>query len=352
MQLFAMLGLPIGWAQPLGPHHGIVFASRARLARNLAGHHFPARASSEALDQVLGEVFRAASGVLNDAAFLKLSDLDAVDRRFLVERHLVSPDLAATPRSRGVAVAMRETLSLMVNEEDHLRLSALKPGLRLRESYQEADRVESALKNTLHFAFKEGLGFLTACPTNLGTGLRASVLMHLPALAASGRIAAVLENLPRLGLNARGLYGEGTKVMGDFYQIANAGAFGRSEEEIILGVEKAASDIAELETRARREILGVGPGRISRIEDSIHRSAGILTNARLISFEEACAHLSFLRLGHADGFKDLPGNLGKTNELLISTQPAHLAMRARKDLNAEERDFLRARLLRESLGSR
>ncbi len=342
-----MLKLEIGWTKPDGPQHAAVLCSRARLARNLNGRPFPAHLSAKGLKSVLDEVF-AAAGVLSGSAMLRLTDLDATDRRFLVERHLISPDLEEHPVSRGAVIGSGETLSLMVNEEDHLRLSALAPGLSLQDAYATADGAESALARRLPFAFRDDFGYLTACPTNLGTGLRASCLLHLPALSHAGSINAILSELPRLGLNVRGLYGEGTKIMGDLYQIANAGGFGRTEAEILAAVGEGARLIAEEEVKTRSSLLSGAETR-RRAEDWIFRAAGVLTNARLVSFEEAGRCLSLLRMGLVSGLQGLPGSLAVVNALLVQTQPAHLKMMKNRELTAFERDELRASYIRENL---
>ena len=347
MQLQAMQKLSIGWMRPEGPEHGAVLCSRARLARNIEDKPFPGRLSPKGLKSVLDETFMAADE-LKGAVKLPLSELDETDRRFLVERHLISPDLEAHPASRGVVIGTGETLSLMVNEEDHLRISALAPGLSLREAYGAAAAAAAVLSRRLRFAYREDFGYLTACPTNLGTGLRASCLLHLPALAHSGSINALLAQLPGLGLNARGLYGEGTKVMGDLYQVANAGGFGRTEEEIWTAVGEGARRIALAEKKTRNALLARPESR-RRTEDSVFRAAGILTNARLVSFEEACRYLSLLRLGLVSELQGLPGSLAEVNALLVQTQPAHIEMRENRELSPAERDELRATYIREKL---
>ncbi|MBI5882648.1 MAG: ATP--guanido phosphotransferase [Elusimicrobia bacterium] len=348
MQLQNMLKLAVGWARAEGPRHDIVLSSRVRLARNLAGVPFPGRSGRPALKTSLGGFFNAARKTpdLSGAAFILMDDLDAVDRRLLVERHLVSPSLAENPEGRGVVVAGRDSLSLMVNEEDHLRLAALRPGLSLVEAHASARSVERGLARTLPFAFRKDWGYLTACPTNLGTAMRVSCLVHLPGLALAGMIERLFENLSRLGLLVRGLYGEGTKVLGDFYQISNANALGRTESEIITAVDKSVGQVADREAESRAKLCS-GRGRL-RVEDLVHRSAGVLENARVLSFEEASHHLSYLRMGHALGW-ELPGSLALANELGLIAQPGHIQMRTGRELSPEDRDAARAALVRERL---
>ncbi len=349
MQLSTMLRFKMAWAEAEGPDHEVVLSSRIRLARNLASSPFPSHSSPSALARVLAQVFAAsrASESFEDAAYFELDALDDTDRIFLVERHLASPALAENPASRGLVVGAKESLSLMINEEDHLRLASLRPGLDLKTAWETANELDDNLEKTLDFAFGEELGYLTACPTNLGTGMRASCLVHLPALGLTGVGERVFAGLARMGLALRGLHGEGTKVLGDLYQISNATALGRTEPEILAAVAKAVSQLADGERESRRGLCA-GPERW-RLEDMIHRSAGILANARLLTFEEASHHLSLLRMGLSLGWK-LPGAISSVNELLIMTQPAHLMMRAGKELSPRERDRVRAEMVREKLG--
>lgn len=346
MQLQTMLRFRTGWAEAAGPEHAVVLSTRVRLARNLRAP-FPPRLTAAGLKRVLDQVFAAAAPAgLKNAAFFKLADLDETDRQFLVERHLASPGLAEHPAARGVIVGEREALVAMVNEEDHLRLASLLPGLQLREAHAAVDRLDDGLSASLDFAFRDDLGYLTACPTNLGTGMRASCLVHLPALAMTGAVGRLIESLTRNGLIARGLYGEGTRVIGDFFQISNATGFGRTENEILAALERSAAAIVAREKEARAG-LSAGAAK-ARLEDDVHRSLGLLSSARLLPFEEAQHHLSRLRLGVALGWK-LPADLALVNELTLTTQPAHLDLLAQKVLPPLDRDALRAALVRRRL---
>jgi protein arginine kinase len=341
-----MLRFRTSWAEAAGPEHAVVLSTRVRLARNLRSP-FPSHLGPAGLKRVLDAVFAAAkSAGLKDAAFFKLADLDETDRNFLVERHLVSPLLAAQPASRGVVVGEKEALVVMVNEEDHLRMASLLPGLQLRQAHAAADRLDDGLSASVDFAFQDDLGYLTACPTNLGTGMRASCLVHLPALTMTGAVGRLLESLTRAGLIARGLYGEGTRVIGDLFQISNATGFGRTENEILAALEKSAAAIVSREGDAR-SALCAGAAKM-KLEDEIHRSLGVMGSARLLTFEETQHHLSRVRLGLALGWK-LPADLSLVNELLLSTQPAHLDLLAQKVLTPLDRDALRASLVRRRL---
>lgn len=346
MQLQTMLRFRTGWAEAEGPEHEVVLSSRVRLARNLPSP-FPANASAAVLRRVLDGVFTASKAAgAKDAAYFKLADLDKTDLAFLVERHLASPVLAQHPAHRGVVVGEQESLVVMVNEEDHLRLAALLPGLRLRQAHAMVDRLDDGLSASLDFAFRDNLGYLTACPTNLGTGLRASCLVHLPALTMTGAVGKLVESLTRAGLIARGLYGEGTRVIGDFFQISNATGFGRTEAEILTALERSVAAIVAREKEARAA-LSTEAAR-TRLEDEIYRSLGLLSSARLLSFEEGQHHLSRLRLGLALGWR-IPADMSLINELTLTTQPAHLDLLAQKELSASDRDALRAGLLRRRL---
>ncbi len=341
-----MLRFKTAWAEAAGPAHEVVLSTRVRLARNLRGP-FPGHIGPHTLKKTLDHAFDAIklAGIKN-AAFFKMSDLDETDREFLVERHLASPLLAKSPGSRGVVVGDDETIVVMVNEEDHFRLAALLPGQQLRAAHASVDRLDDRLSSVLDFAFRDDLGYLTACPTNLGTGMRASCLVHLPALSMMGAAGKILDGLGRVGLIARGLYGEGTRVVGDFFQLSNATGFGRTEGEILSALEKTVAAVVARELEAR-DALSTGAAKI-RLEDDIHRSLALLAAARLIPFEECQHHLSRLRLGLSLGWR-LGADLSIVNELTLSTQPAHLDLLAQKVLSPLDRDALRASLVRRRL---
>ncbi len=346
MQLHNMLRFKTAWAEAAGPEHDVVLSTRVRLARNLRGP-FPGHLGPHTLKKTLDHAFESIklAGIKN-AAFFKMGDLDATDREFLVERHLASPLLAAHPAQRGVVVGENETVVVMVNEEDHFRLASLLPGLQLRAAHASADRLDDRLSSVLDFAFRDDLGYLTACPTNLGTGMRASCLVHLPGLMLSGALERTMDGLGRAGLIVRGLHGEGTKVVGDFFQLSNATGFGRTEGEILAALEKAVASVVAREKEARTA-LATGAAKM-RLEDEIHRSMALLGAARLISFEEGQHHLSRLRLGLSLGWR-LGADLAIVNELTLSIQPAHLDLLAQKTLSPLDRDALRSSLIRRRL---
>ncbi|MBI4347731.1 MAG: protein arginine kinase [Elusimicrobia bacterium] len=343
-----MLKVKMGWVEPRGPEHDVVLSSRVRVARNLRRNPFPSVASAKASATVLAAAFDAAkkAPALKGAAFLRLDELEAVERLFLVERRLISQLLAAEPKARGAVVGEREILSVMVNEEDHLRAQAIDSGLCVKELWDGLDRLDEQLSESLDFAADPRWGYLTACPTNTGTGLRASALVHLPALALTGRLNGVLQGLPRLGLSARGMYGEGTKVIGDFYQISNATTLGRAEGTVVDEVSAAVKALVARERDARKS-LAEDEHRI-RLEDLVYRGLGALTHARCISFEETMQHLSYLRAGLTLELK-LPATIELLNDLVMLCQPAHIQLLAGRELDAVQRDVLRAGLLRKKL---
>lgn len=343
-----MLRVKMAWARPTGPRHEVVLSSRVRLARNLARLAFPQRAQPADLAAALKDSFAAAaaSPSTRAAARVRLEEVDAVDREFLVERRLASRLLTETPAERGVVVGERELLSVMVNEEDHLRLQGVDSGLCLEELYDSVSLMDDELGEKLELAFHPEFGFLTACPTNVGTGLRASALVHLPGLALTGQVNGVLQRLGAAGMVARGHYGEGTKVLGDFYQVSNARSLGPGERAVVKAVSDSVETLVRAETKARTELVrGLGK---TRLEDMVFRAVGALEHARLMTYEEAMQHLSAVRLGLSLGW-ELPTDLTTVNELTVMAQPAHVQMLAGKELEPGDRDFLRATLLRGKL---
>ncbi|MFH2201480.1 MAG: protein arginine kinase [Elusimicrobiota bacterium] len=345
MQLKNMLQFKMSWARPTGPHNDVVLSSRIRLARNLEGRRFPPTADADSARAVLDSVFAAAAAhpPLAKAARIELDTVEPIDRFFLVERHLISNRLASSPQRRGVVVGDQEILSIMVNEEDHMRLQGIDSGLCLPELHQTVDALDDDLSARLKIAYDKKWGYLTSCPTNAGTGLRASCLVHLPGLGMTGQINPLLASLKKIGITARGLYGEGTQVMGDFYQLSNNVTLGPSEKGIIGGITKMVKSLIRKETEARASLSS--GGRKLRLEDLVYRSLGILTQARSISFEETLRHLSFLRMGLSLGWK-MPADMRVVNELFVLVQPIHIQVLAGKALDPTDQDFLRATLLR------
>lgn len=348
-QLNNLLKSPIGWLnadQKEGPYF---ISSRVRLARNLSNARFPHAAAAKELQAVRRQIFEAAQQIKKwqSAAFIHLADLDAIDRRFLVERHLISADLIEYPQERAVVVGPKELTSLMINEEDHLRLQVIFPSFGILEALQEALDIDEQLGKYLNYAYRNDFGFLTTCPTNVGTGLRVSCLVHLPGLVQTNSIAAMLQELSRAGLATRGFYGEGSKAYGDLFQISNAATIGKSEYEYAETMAGILKTMLNHETAMRAKLFK--GAHKPRVTDRIWRAYGILTHARLISYEEAMREISWLRLGLAVDLKIDNLALAKLNELILITQPAHIQLLAEQELSAPKRDAFRAELIRKNL---
>ena len=335
-----------------GDEAEIVLSSRVRVARNLQGIPFPGRAGAEERAEVVERV-RAAAGrtdLLDGACIWEVDSLDSVDREILVERHLISRDLLIDrrgPSSAALVLADGSSCGVMVNEEDHLRLQSLLSGLRLREGWSLVDRMDEELGQALPMAYHHEFGFLTSCPTNVGTGLRASVLMHLPGLVLTKEIGKVLQGLNQVGLTFRGLYGEGSEVVGNFFQVSNQTTLGKSEEDLVDHLDRLAHQVIDYEQQARQVLMKEAP---AETEDKIWRAYGLLRYARSLSFEELINLLSGVRLGA--GLKLLPGlRVYTVNKIMIYSQPAHLEQAAGRDLPPPELDAHRASFVRKLLVS-
>jgi len=342
----------LSWLEASGDHADIILSTRVRLARNLQGHAFGSRARVNDREAVLKR-FRACMGssrALGRGTLLPLLELSARSRKILLERRLISRDLigdAETGPALGSAVLLsdHDPLSVMVNEEDHLRIQSLLSGLRLQEAWNVVDRLDEELGQELPYAFHHEFGFLTSCPTNVGTGLRASVLMHLPGLVLTKEIGRVLQGLAQVGLTFRGLYGEGSEVVGNFFQVSNQTTLGKTEEDLVDHLDKIVRQVVQYESQARQVLL-----RDARAvtEDKIWRAYGLLRYARSLSFEELMNLLSGVRLGVS--LKLLPGlRVYTLNKIMIFTQPAHLEQAAGRDLPQSESDAHRAAYVRRVL---
>lgn len=336
------------WMQNRGPDSDIVLSSRVRLARNLAQMPFPQRMDEQQGQTVVDRIQKAV-GALQSGWQLQLQSLNQVggiDRQVLVEKHLASPALVQDPvRFEGVITDPSETVSVMVNEEDHLRLQVFLPGLQLMEAWQVANRLDDDLERLLDFSYDSHLGYLTACPTNLGTGLRASVMVHLPALVLTRQIRELFTALAQIGVVVRGLYGEGSDVAGNIFQISNQVSLGFSEEEFIHSLNVVAEQIVGRERHARQFL---SQSHALELSDRVGRAWGILTHARIISSEEALRLLSDVKLGEDLGILTIPGS-ASFSELALMTRPGYLMKAANRELNPGERDELRASILRKNL---
>lgn len=335
------------WLRGTGPESDVVVSSRIRLARNLADFPFPSRAN----DSVRGEVnsiLRSHIAELPGTSpleFVDVDDLQKLDRQFLVERQLISREHAETHGPRGACIGRQETVSLMINEEDHLRMQVLRSGYDLDHCWEEITRIDDELEQRIAFAFNDDFGYLTSCPTNAGTGMRVSVMLHLPALVLTKEIQKVFQAMHKMSLAVRGLYGEGSQAMGDFYQISNQVTLGKSEDAIIKTVQRVVPDILNYERKARLTLVKTDR---PRLHDQVSRARGILSSARQISSEETMELLSSVRLGINLGLVD-DIEISTVNELCIQTQPAHLQKIRGQVLETSERNASRAGLLRERL---
>jgi protein arginine kinase len=336
------------WLKGTGPNSDIVISSRIRLARNLNRQPFPHWANKKQSEQVADAIIEAAGrvGDLKQTTTFKLAELDAVDKQFLVERHLMSHDHAQKTDSKAVIIDNEEIISIMVNEEDHMRMQVMQSGFNLYETWGIASKIDDNLAKELPYAFLPDWGYLTACPTNTGTGMRGSVMLHLPALVMTRQIDRVLAAIAKLSFNTRGLYGEGTQALGNFFQISNQVSLGHSEDEIIGNINGIIRQIIEQEHQARELMFSKNR---ALLEDKINRSFGILKSAYIISSQETIELLSLVRLGQDLGLiKHI--DRAKINDLFITTQPAHLQKIENKKLSSEERDVKRAELIRKRLG--
>ena len=335
------------WTLGEGPEREVVISSRVRLARNLGEHNFPNRAGEDELEKVCTEV-EVAVGRLSMAEpfhFLPLARLSPIDRQVLVEKHLTSPAHIAEPRHRAMALRVDEGVSILVNEEDHLRIQALFPGLQLDKAWELASKVDDDLEGDLTYAFDESYGYLTCCPTNTGTGMRASIMMHLPGLVMLNRANKIFTTLSQLGLVTRGLYGEGTEALGYMFQISNQITLGRTEEELIGNLQTIIMQVIEQELQARQQLYKeMG----DRLVDKVFRAYGVLTNARLLTSKEAINLILTLRLGlNLNLLPQLEYRV--LGELLVLCQPGFLQKVAGEKQNTQERDAKRAALIRERL---
>jgi len=333
-----------------GEGTGIVISSRVRLARNLRDHVFPGWASDEQRLKVWGILNPVLSGLaaMQPAACYFLDALSELDRMLLFERHLISKEQMASRAGQGVVIREDERAAIMVNEEDHLRLQVLRPGLMLRDAWQCVDEMDSRIEEAVPFAFSEKLGYLTSCPTNVGTGMRASVMMHLPGLVFMEEVGPVIKGLNKIGLTVRGLWGEGTEAVGNMFQVSNQITLGDCEEAIVSNLQTIVEEIVQHEQNARLRLM---ESREHIVFDYVGRALGILSNAHILASKEALGLLSGLRLGIEMGI--LKGlNRESVDDLLVATQPAHLQKYMKSELTPEERDIARADLVRKRLEPR
>jgi len=340
---------PPYWLSGKGKYPEMVLSTRVRIARNLRKFPFNAKSSAPDREEILSIVKDVLDSlnVVKSPVFLKMDDLSKQDREFLIERHLATYDLIKDPAGRGVYFSEDETISIMINEEDHLRISVILPGYNPDEAFAKALEIEKKLGNVLDFAYMEPFGFLTSCPTNTGLGIRLSVLMHIPGVIINKQLKSLAENLGMVRATIRGLYGEGSDIIGNIFQISSTLTLGISEEELLERFKEVIDSVIELEKEAREEIF---KKLRELIEDRTFRALAILQNARLLSFKEAAEHFSALRLGLAYGLI-LDYSVKTLNELLFYSQPVHIQKLIGKELSSAERDKFRASYVKTKLSS-
>jgi protein arginine kinase len=336
-----------GWLGEDGPESEIVFSSRVRVARNLADHLFPSKAPAAEKKEILGKILAAIKRIprFRRCSVLRIEELADIDKQLLVERYLISRELATKKAGSAVIIDSKGMVTVMINEEDHVRMQALLSGLRLGKCWEIISEIDDQLESQLGFAFSPRNGYLTACPTNVGTGVRVSAMLHLPGLILSKQIDQVLQAVAKLHLAVRGLYGEGSEAFGNFFQLSNQVTLGKSEEEIIALLEKVVRQVIGTEKDARKSLLKTGA---DVLYDRVGRAYGILSNAHVITSKEAIDLLSTLRMGiDLRIVRELERQA--VNELFILTQPAHLQKANGRELDAVSRDIKRGKLLRSKL---
>jgi protein arginine kinase len=344
MTIGSLIDTPSELTDSSSSKSAIVLMTRIRLARNLAGQPFPGWAKPAQREKIL-ETCRAAvtsRSVMKRGLSVGVDELGDLEKRILVERHLISRELSGSKQGSGVIISKDQAYSVMVNEEDHLRIQVLRAGFQLKKTWASINELDSALEESLDFAFSPDLGYLTACPTNLGTGMRASAMMHLPALVIGSQMEKVVRAVNQLGMVVRGLFGEGSDASGSIFQISNQTTLGESEEEILKRLTGVLQSIIEHELNARARLLEADSGKLF---DKIGRAFGILQNGHVLSSNEAMNLLSLIRLGVDLGvFPDAQRSV--TDRLFIEAQPGHLQYAQKGEFEAGQRDLLRAQRLR------
>jgi protein arginine kinase len=336
------------WINGDGPDNDIVLSSRIRLARNIKSIPFPDRLDGQGAARVIGMIKEAIERnpvLAGDFNFTVLKSISPLDARVLVEKHLISPALVERHENSAVFTRKDHRVSIMVNEEDHIRMQVLLPGLQLEAGWDLAGKIDDVLEESINYAFDEDMGYLTACPTNTGTGMRASVMVHLPALVLTNQFNRLSQALNHLGLVVRGIYGEGTEVVGNMVQSSNQLTLGKSEEHIIESLKGMTKEIINNEKQARNALVS---GNKTVLEDKVCRSYGLLTGARIISSRELMELLSDVRLGMDLGVLT-EVNRRDINEIMLESQPASLQKKAGKQLSDTERDVFRSELIRKKL---
>lgn len=340
------------WYIDAGPNSDVVVSTRVRLARNFNAYPFPQRSTREEQEKIITETCDALftdNPVLQKSLNLvRFKDISPVEKQVLVEKHLVSKELMESDLETGVLISKDEQISIMLNEEDHLRIQCLAAGMQLNRVFELCNFLDDTISEKIDIAYNDKIGYLTSCPTNVGTGIRVSLMLHLPALTITGYIRAVLESCGKLGVAVRGLYGENTEAYGNMYQLSNQITLGKSENDIVESIQNIASQVIEKERLLRKEIIKKNS---KRIEDKIMRSYGILRYCRELTSEEALKRLSDIRLGINLGFIE---GLSETdiNEMVLKIQPGNLIKNVGGELKPEERANKRAEYIRKRIRTR
>lgn len=333
----------LNWYLQSGKESDVVISTRVRIARNLKEINFVNRANKTELEEVLKKIEDIAPNIGYGLKFIRLKDLDGITKLSLIEKHIISPDFAVNNIDvGGILLNEEENICIMINEEDHLRIQIFAPGLDLEHSLGLGNEIDMALEGLVNYAFNEKYGFLTACPTNVGTGMRASVMVHLPGLTATGNIDKILDVVNKFGMNIRGIYGEGSDTQGNLYQISNKQSLGISEKEIINNLKLITEKIIEQERLARKYLTK----NEIELEDQIYRAYGILSNCKKITSQECKKLLSYAKLGTDLGILKELDDL-KINKLELYTKPANLQQYLGKTLKTEERDVARAEAIKQ-----
>lgn len=330
--------------------NGVIMSSRIRLARNLANYSFPNRLDKEKAFEMIEEIENAISSneeLKNKLTFTYMKDVNQIDKVAMMERHVISPLFINMTIPTFLILSKDESTSIMINEEDHIRIQSMNTGMNLTKALENANKIDDIIEENVTYAFNDKLGYLTACPTNVGTGLRASYMLHVPALESTGQLQFILEAIGKFGLTVRGIHGEGSESQGSVFQISNQITLGLNEQEIIDNLTSVTKQIVDQEIVLRDKLLK--ENRL-KFEDAVYRSYGLLSNARILSSKEAMTLLSDMKLGFELGLIKSKENKNiNIFELMTCIQPANLQKIEHKNLSIEERDIARANYIRENL---
>lgn len=344
-----MEGILMSWINEKGPIKDVVLSSRIRLARNIARFPFPSimqpQHAKEIVDRVKKSILDGDPVLSRDFTFMSMKEVPAIERQILVEKRLASQDLVQNSDVSALILDSNERIAIMINEEDHIRMQCVLPGFQLDKAWDMLNRIDDVIEEKVEYAFHEQLGYLTSCPTNVGTGLRASAMLHLPALTITKQMNGILQIISKIGLTARGLYGEGSEALGNIYQISNQITLGPTEEDIINNLTIACQQIIEKEQMARKALLKVNG---MQFEDALWRAYAVLAHARVLELKEFMALVSQVRLGvNLNIIPDI--SMEALDELVITGQPGGLLKNAGRSLDDEELDILRAEIMRKQI---